>query len=134
MVHLTPEMMEAFRAGRIFPLATASKDGEPNVAPMGAVFLRDAETIWIGNQFMKATLENVLENPRACLYVWGPGIEGCYKIKGAIKVEREGPDYETMREEVKKARPDLSCRSLLVMRITGVYECRAGEHAGDRLV
>ena len=55
VVKLTPEMMEAFRAGRIFPLATASKDGEPNVSPMGAVYLRDAETIWIGDQFMKNT-------------------------------------------------------------------------------
>ncbi|MDT8357624.1 MAG: pyridoxamine 5'-phosphate oxidase family protein [Methanomicrobiaceae archaeon] len=134
MVRLTPEMMEAFRAGRIFPLATASKDGEPNVAPMGAVYLRDAETIWIGNQFMKATLENVLENPRACLYVWGPEIKGCYKVKGDITVFTEGADYETMREEVKKAKPNLFCRSLLVMKVTGVYDCMPGEHAGDRLV
>jgi predicted pyridoxine 5'-phosphate oxidase superfamily flavin-nucleotide-binding protein len=134
MVKLTPEMMEAFRAGRIFPLATASGDGEPNVAPMGAVYLRDAETIWIGNQFMKTTLQNVLENPRACLYVWGPGIKGCYKIKGDITVLFEGADYETMREEVKRSKPHLSCRSLLVMKVTGVYECMAGEHAGDRLV
>ena len=134
MVRLTAKMVEAFRAGRIFPLATASKDGEPNVAPMGAVYLRDAETIWIGDQFMKTTLENVLENPRACLYVWGPGIKGCYKVKGDIAVFTGGADYETMREEVKKAKPNLLCRSLLVMKVTAVYDCMAGEHAGERLV
>jgi predicted pyridoxine 5'-phosphate oxidase superfamily flavin-nucleotide-binding protein len=38
MVQMTPEMMDAFRAGRIFPLATASKDGEPNVALMWRCF------------------------------------------------------------------------------------------------
>jgi predicted pyridoxine 5'-phosphate oxidase superfamily flavin-nucleotide-binding protein len=134
MVRLTPDIMEALRAGTVFPLATASKDGEPNVAPMGAVHLKDPETIWIGNQFMKTTLRNVLENPRACLYVWGPGISGCYKIKGDIEVRTEGGDYETMREEVRSRRPDLFCRSLLVMNVTSVYDCMPGEHAGDLLI
>jgi hypothetical protein len=134
MVQMTPDMTDVFRAGRIFPLATASKDGEPNVAPMGAVFPRDAETIWIGNQFMKTTLRNVLENPRACLYVWRPGIRGCYKIKGDVEVRTEGADYETMRHEVKAVKPELHCRSLLVMKVTGVFDCMQGDHAGDRLM
>ena len=134
MVQMTPEIMDAFHAGRIFPLATASKDGEPNVAPMGAVFPRDAETIWIGNQFMKATIQNVLENPRGCLYVWGPGITGCYKIKGDISVRTQGADNETMHDEVSKVKPGLHCRSLLVMKVTGVYDCMPGDHAGDQLI
>src|SRR5512139_2379287 len=95
MAPMTPEIMDAFQAGRIFPLATASCDGEPNVAPMGAVYLWDKETIRIGNQFMKTTLENVLENPGACLYVRGP------EIKGNVQVRTEGPEYEKMREEVQ---------------------------------
>ena len=134
MVHMTPEIMAAFRVGRIFPLATASRNGEPNVVPMGAVFPRDAETIWIGNQFMKTTIQNVLENPRACLYLWGQGIRGCYKIKGDIEVISEGPDYEAMREQVKRAKPGLYCKSLLVMKVTGVFDCMPGEHAGDQLI
>jgi uncharacterized protein len=134
MPQMTPEIMTALRAGRIFPLATASRDGEPNVAPMGGVFARDPETIWIGNQFMKTSIQNVLENPRACLYVWGTGITGCYKIKGDVKVRTEGKDYETMKEQVAKAKPGLICRSLLVMKVTEVYECMPGEHAGDRLI
>jgi len=95
MVQMTPDMMDVFRAGRIFSMATASKVVKLNVAPIGAVFPRDAETIWIGNQFMKTTLRNVLEKTRAYLYVWGPGIRGCYKIKGDVEVRTEGADYET---------------------------------------
>jgi hypothetical protein len=134
MAQMTAEMMTAFKSGRIFPLATASRDGEPNVAPMGAVCPCDPETIWIGNQFMKTTIRNVLENPRACLYVWGPDITGCYKIKGDVRVRTEGTDYETMRNEVKKAKPGLHCRSLLVLKITEIYECMPGENAGERLI
>ncbi len=134
MVQMTPEIMDAFRVGRIFPLATASRDGEPNVAPMGAVFPRDPETIWIGNQFMKTTLKNVLENPRACLYLWGQGITGCYKIKGDIEIQSEGPEYEAMKDQVHKVKPGLHCRSLLVMKVTEVFDCMPGEHAGDRVL
>ena len=134
MAQMTEEMITAFRSGRIFPFATASTGGEPNVAPMGAVFVRDPGTIWIGDQFMKATISNVIENPRACLYVWGPGIKGCYKVKGDITVKKSGKEYETMREEVAKAKPGLKCRSLLVMKVTEVYGCMPGEGAGDRLI
>jgi len=134
MATMNPEMMTAFMSGKIFPLATASKEGEPNVAPMGAVYPRDPETIWIGNQFMKETIKNILENPRACLYVWGPGITGCYKVKGDIEVKTRGKDYETMKKEVAKAKSGLFCRSLLVMKVTEVYDCMPGEHAGDRLI
>ena len=73
MARLTEDMIEAFESVKNFPLATASKDGDPNVAPMGAVFLMDPETIWIGNQYMKTTIRNVEENPRASFYVWRPG-------------------------------------------------------------
>jgi predicted pyridoxine 5'-phosphate oxidase superfamily flavin-nucleotide-binding protein len=131
---MTPEMMTAFESGRIFPLATASRDGEPNVAPIGAVYPRDPGTIWIGNQFMRTTIRNVLENPRACLYVWRPGITGCYKIKGDVQVRTEGTDYESMRNEVAKAKPGLHCRSLLLLKITEIYDCMPGEHAGKQLI
>ena len=39
MVELTSEMTEMFKAAKYFPLATASKSGEPNVVPVGSVFL-----------------------------------------------------------------------------------------------
>jgi len=89
MAQITPEIMDAFRAGRIFPLATASRKGEPNVAPIGAVYLWDKETIRIGNQFMKTTIENVLENPGALSLCLGLEIKGC---KGNVQVRIKGQE------------------------------------------
>ena len=37
MVSLTEEMKAAFRTMKAFPVATASKDGWPNVVPIGFV-------------------------------------------------------------------------------------------------
>ncbi|MBO7205326.1 MAG: pyridoxamine 5'-phosphate oxidase family protein, partial [Candidatus Methanomethylophilaceae archaeon] len=47
MVKITQEMEDVMNGVKIFYLATASKDGVPNVAPMGMVYLQeDKETIW----------------------------------------------------------------------------------------
>lgn len=134
MVALSDELAEQFKAAKYYPLATASKDGEPNVVPMGSVFLMGPETIWIGNQFMQTTIANVKENPRACIYAWGPDTKGCLKVKGDITVDSSGPDYQKMRDMVKARRADLECKALLVMKITEVYNCKSGPDAGKKLL
>lgn len=134
MTSLDPEMIELFKAAKYYPLATASKDGDPNVVPVGSVFLIDPETIWVGNQFMNTSIKNVKENPRACLYAWGPDTKGCLKIKADVEVHTTGADYEKMKEMVKARRADLVCRSLIVLKITEVYNCKSGPEAGKRLV
>jgi predicted pyridoxine 5'-phosphate oxidase superfamily flavin-nucleotide-binding protein len=127
-------MEELFKSTKYFPLATASADGDPIVVPVGSVFLMDAETIWIGNQFMDTTVQNLRVNPRASLYVWTQGVKGCLKIKADVTVLESGADYEKMRSMVTARKAELKCRSLLVLNITDVYECSSGLSAGKRLV
>jgi predicted pyridoxine 5'-phosphate oxidase superfamily flavin-nucleotide-binding protein len=135
MVKLNPEIAEAFAAMKTYPLATASKDGIPNVAPMGAVFLKaDNETIWIIDNFMKKTIANVRENPRAALYIWGAGIKGCFQIKCDVTVSTEGPDFEEAKDLVEKMKPGLPRKSLLTLRIKEVYQCMPGPEAGSKLL
>ncbi|MHC1708971.1 MAG: pyridoxamine 5'-phosphate oxidase family protein [Methanomassiliicoccales archaeon] len=134
MVALTPEMQELFKGTKYFALATASKDGDPNVVPIGMAILMDPETVWIGNQFFHQTLANVKENPRISLLVWTAGVPGCLKLKGNVDVVEEGPDYQKMYQMVKERKPTLECKGLLIMKITGVFDCRSGAEAGKRLL
>lgn len=134
MVALTDEMTEIFKMAKYFPLATASRDGDPNVVPVGSVFLVNPETIWIGNQFMKQTVKNLQENPKACLYVWGPETKGCLKLKCKVVVHTSGPDYEKMKDMVKARRADLVCKALLELKITEVYNCKSGPDSGSKLL
>jgi len=134
MVELTPEMMDTIKSTKYFALATASPGGEPNVVPVGAVFLMGPRTIWIGDQFMKVTMENLRQNPRAALNVWTPGVKGCLKVKADVAILASGPDYEKMKGMVSAKRADLHCRSLLVLSITEVYDCQSGKEAGKRLL
>jgi len=105
MVKLTSDIKNAFGTVKSFPIATASKSGEPNVTPHGLVMLIDDETIWIGDIFMKNTLKNVTENPKASIYLHGPETKGCYQIKGDITVKSSGPEYEKLNEIVKAKMP-----------------------------
>ena len=133
MVKLTSEMIEMIKATRVMPLATASADGEPNVVPIGVLYVIDPETLWIGNQFMKATEKNLKENPRACIYLWSPETKGCLKIKGDVTLLDSGADYEDMKKRVMESKK-LVCNQLIVMKVTGVFDCKSGPKAGDQLL
>ena len=134
MAALTPDMIEALKAVKVFPLATASKDGIPNVAPMGSVFLIDPETIWIGDNFMHKSLKNVLENPKAAIYIYGPGAKGCYQVKADVTVKTSGAEHAKMVEMIHNMKPNLPAKSLLILKITSVFECMPGANAGKQLV
>ena len=93
---MTPEMAEIFRSTKTFMLATASKSGVPNVAPMGMVILQDdLETIWIVDNYMNKTLANMQENPIAAISIVQPGTPPVsYEFKGKGTIENSGADYE----------------------------------------
>ncbi|AYK15807.1 MAG: pyridoxamine 5'-phosphate oxidase family protein [Methanosarcina sp.] len=135
MVKLTDEMKQDFAKMKIFPFATASKGGEPNVIPIGMCKLQeDGETIWITDNYFLKTRKNLDENPRGAIYVWGPEIEGCYQIKGDIEIKTEGEDYEKMYKMVKGIGERFPAKALAVMKITEVYECKAFTEPGKRLL
>jgi len=134
MVSLTAEMKAAFGKMKIFPIATATKDGIPNVVPIGVVELVSDDTIWITDNFMHKTLENLQANPHIALYVWGPEIKGCFQVKGHATVKTSGRDFEEMKAKINKKNPALPARSLIIVKITEVFECQPGPNAGNKLL
>jgi predicted pyridoxine 5'-phosphate oxidase superfamily flavin-nucleotide-binding protein len=134
MTKLTPEMKEAFLKMKVFPVATASKDGIPNVIPMGLVRLKTDDTIWITDNFMNKSMSNLRVNPKIALYIWGPEIKGCFQIKGVAAIKTSGPEFEEMKSDLNKTRPELPARSLIIVKITDVFECKPGPQAGTRLI
>ena len=134
MVKLTADMKEAFLKMKIFPVATASKDGTPNVIPLGIVRLVDDETIWITDNFMNKSISNLRVNPKIAIYIWGPEIKGCFQIKGTAAIRNSGAEYEEMKARMNKERPELPARSLVIVKITEVFECKPGPTAGAKLI
>ena len=131
MVKLTADMKEAFSKMKVFPVATASKDGTPNVVPLAMVRLVDDETIWITDNFMNKSMSNLRVNPKVAIYIWGPEIKGCFQIKGVTSIKNSGKEYEEMKADINRKRPELPARSLVIVKITEVFECKPGPTAGQ---
>jgi hypothetical protein len=134
MARLTAEMKEAFGKMKIFPVATASKDGTPNVVPIGVVELISDDTIWITDNFMHKSLENLAANPKIALYIWGPEIKGCFQIKGVASVKTSGKDFDEMKAKINAKNPAMPARSLVIVKITEVFECQPGPKAGSKIL
>jgi predicted pyridoxine 5'-phosphate oxidase superfamily flavin-nucleotide-binding protein len=133
MVTLTVEMKEVFAKNKIFAIATASKNGVPNVAPMATVQLVADDTIWIGDNYMVKTLANVRENPYMALYVWDPEKKRCFQFKGDITVKTSGPDYEKIKAQIKAKGAHYPAKGLIILKITEVFDCTPGPTAGKKI-
>ena len=134
MVKLTAEMKEAFAKMKVFPVATASGDGTPNVIPIGIVELVGDDTIWLTDNFMNKTLSNLRVNPKIAIYVWGPEIKGCFQIKGVAALKSSGKEYDEMKAKINQKNPALPARSLVIVKITEVFECKPGPTAGSKIL
>ena len=134
MVKLTQEIKEAFGKMKIFPVATAAKDGTPNVIPIGVIELVSDDTIWITDNFMNKTLANLKANPKIAFYVWGPEVKGCYQIKGTASVKTSGKEFDEMKAKLNVKNPALPARSLVIVKVTEVFECKPGPTAGKKLL
>jgi len=134
MVNLTMEMKEVFSQQKVFAVATASKKGIPNVAPVAMVQLIPDDTIWIGDNYMVKTLSNVKENPHLALYAWDPEKRRCFQIKGTVTVKTSGAEYEKIKARIKEKGPHYPAKGILIVSITEVYECTPGSAAGEKIL
>ncbi|HWS21929.1 MAG TPA: pyridoxamine 5'-phosphate oxidase family protein [Methanoregula sp.] len=134
MVKLTAEMKEAFGKMKVFPVATATKDGSPNVIPLGIAWLMSDDTVWFVDNFMNKTLSNLRVNPRIAFYLWGPEIKGCYQVKGVADFKASGKEYDEMKTKINEKNPALPARSLVIVKITEIFECKPGPTAGVKIL
>jgi len=130
---LTPEIKEVMAEQKLYALATASKDGNPNVVPIGMLFAKDDSTIWIVDNFLNKTLANVKENPVASFYVWAPGCKESYQIKGSVTVENSGKDYEEAKAFAHSKKETLPAKNLLKFKIKEIFYVSPGPNAGKKI-
>ncbi len=131
---LTDEVKEDMGKIKVFPVATSSADGEPNMNMVGMLRVIDDETIWLVDNFMDKTLANIIENPRASFVVWSAETKGAWQVKGDVEVVSSGDDFEKAREWAHSVRETLPAKNLLVMKVSEIYNVKSGPDAGKRIV
>ncbi len=132
---LTPEMKECMKAMRIFSLATASKDGVPNVVPVGMLFPGEDGKIWIIDNFFDKTIANMKENPKASFFLWSPEYKGgCWQVKGSLEILDSGSDYEKAVTIAHSRMETAPAKHLVKMCIEDVYNVAPGPKAGKKVL
>lgn len=132
MVKLTDEIKESLAAMKIVFLATSSKDSIPNVVPIGAFKLLDDEMLLISDQFFGKTLQNMKENPNAAISYWGE--KGGFQIKGTVTIHTNDKVFSDDVAWMKEIRPNLTPKSAVIMKISDVYQVKAGADAGKKIL
>ncbi|CAJ37066.1 pyridoxamine 5'-phosphate oxidase family protein [Methanocella arvoryzae] len=132
MVKLTDQIKESLTGTKTLFLATASRDGTPNVVPIGAFKLLDDETLLISDQYFLKTLANMKENPKVALSYWGE--KGGYQIKGPVTLHTDDDVFKQNVAWMKEVRPNLTPKSAVVMKITDVYIVKGGPDAGKKIL
>ena len=132
MVRLTDDIKTSLDGTRLVFLATASKDGRPNVVPIGAFKLLDDETLLISDQFFNKTLANMRENPQVAVSYWGE--KGGFQLKGTVTLHTDDDVFAQDVAWMKELRPALVPKSAVVMTITDVYTVKAGPDAGTKIL
>ena len=132
MVKLTDEIKESLAAMKIVFLATSSKDSTPNVVPIGAFKLLDDETLLISDQFFNKTLANLKENPKVAISYWGE--KGGFQIKGTVTIHTNDKVFSDDVAWMKEIRPNLTPKSAVIMKISDVFQVKAGADAGKKIL
>lgn len=133
MAQFTEEMLEEMKATGIISFATASKDGTPNVVPVGMIFMGDDGNIWLVDNYLNKTLANLKENPKAAFYIWTRDFKESYQIKGPVTIENSGPDYLKAVGIAHAKKETYPAKNLIKMKVEEVYYVTPGDHAGNKV-
>jgi len=135
MPKMTKEMQEMFNRVGIKQLATADKEGVPNVVPINFMKILDEETLLASAVFMAKTFNNLKENPVCALSIW-EGFAG-YQFKGSAAILTDGPVFEETQtwteEEGKKLGLPLHSKGAIVIKITAIFSVAPGADAGKKI-
>jgi predicted pyridoxine 5'-phosphate oxidase superfamily flavin-nucleotide-binding protein len=82
-------------------VATASKEGEPQLSPRGSIAVYDDETLSFWEYSFKKTYQNVRENPKVAIYYRNvarakeiPYRAAAFRFYGTARIYESGPERD----------------------------------------
>ena len=124
MAKLTSEMKAMFEK-QLAVVATASKDGTPNVGPKGSLHVVDDGTLAYAEAMGEKTLRNLQENPKVAVMVVDREKMDGYQVKGTAELLTSGDLFEQVarrQEERKRPRP----RQVVRIKAEEIYSVKPG--------
>ena len=133
MAKLTQDILDQMKNQKVYALATASKDGVPNVVPVGMLIPKEDGTVWIIDNYFGKTIAHMEENPKAAFYVWNPECKESWQVKGTLSIEDSGADYEAAVAFAHSIKEIFPAKHLVKMTVDEIYYVTPGDHAGKKI-
>ncbi len=123
MAKLTGEM-KAMLGKQLAVIATASKEGIPNVGPKGSIHVVDDETLGYSESTGEKTLRNLKENPKVAILVVDRENRDGYQIKGTAELLTSGKFFEKVAKRQQEKKRSL-LKYAVKINIEEIYSVRS---------
>ncbi|MFC1869764.1 pyridoxamine 5'-phosphate oxidase family protein [Chloroflexota bacterium] len=124
MAKLTSEM-KAMLEKQLAAVATAGKDGIPNVGPKGSLLVVDDETLVYSEGTAGKTLKNLKENPHVAVMVVDREKSDGYQIKGTAELLTTGDLFEKVAKR-QEERGRRTPKFVAKIKIEEIYSVKPG--------
>jgi uncharacterized protein len=129
-----PAEVKEFLKGKPGWVATAAKDGTPNVSIKGSLRLLDDEHLVFADIYSLKTRKNLQENPKVAVMVYDEASRRGFMIKGSAEQISSGALYDQTVEGMKKLMPQLPPPKYVVrVTVQSVFDQSAGPNGGRQL-
>lgn len=129
-----PMLVQEFLPGKLAWVATASRDGEPNVTPKGTLKLLDEHHVVFADLFSLKTRKNLEENKKVAVTVADAATGKGYQIKGTAELVDSGSLFDETAAALQasgKGLPPL--HHLVKITVESVFDQSAGADAGKQI-
>jgi predicted pyridoxine 5'-phosphate oxidase superfamily flavin-nucleotide-binding protein len=129
-----PKHVQDFLPGKLAWVATASREGEPNVTPKGSLRLLDEHHVLFADLFSLKTRRNLMENNKVAVTVVDTATGKGYQIKGIAEVTSSGPLFDETSKQIKavpKALPPV--QHVVNITVESVFDQSVGPDAGKQI-
>lgn len=129
---MTDEMMDAVEKENVVFFATATKNGTPNVVPIGFARPLDNKTILIVDNYMNKTRENLENNSKASL-VPRDASKCPYQFKGTTEIHTSGKYFDDAVDWAQSVMSELSPKAAVLLKVEEIYSVKPGPDAGKKV-
>lgn len=129
-----PAEVQEFLKGKQGWVATAAKDGTPNLSIKGSLRQLDDEHLVFADIFSMKTRRNLQENPKVAIMVYDEPSRRGIALKGSVEMVASGPLYDQTVEGIRKAMPQLPAPKYVVkVTVESIFDQSAGPNGGKQI-
>ena len=129
-----PQEVQEFIKGKMAWVATASRDGVPNVTPKGSAQVLDDEHLIFADLYSLKTRENLKANPKVAVTVTDVSSLKGYQLKGSVEMLTAGPIFDQVAERLKNAPKKMPPLNYVVkITVDSIYDQSVGPEAGKKI-